>query len=235
MPVRRIADAWMETHNVRTIRFDYQDDPISFLPGQFIVIADRFRGHPKPVRRAYSIASSPLQQQWVDITIKREIPGLMSAHLTEVPVGSELEVTGPSGKYLYEPSRGRRVLLLGAGSGVTPLHSIARYILDGGQPDSQVMLFYSVRTPQDIIFEKTWNDLAAANSNFHYHLTATRAKPGQWPGRNGRITVDWVRQAEGDVSDCVAYICGPGPMVATMEEICRDLGLPESRINSEKW
>src|SRR4029078_13674310 len=92
MAKKRICDAWMETHNVRTVRFDFRDEPVSFMPGQFLVVADGFRGYPKPVRRAYSIASSPLQTEFVDLTIKREAPGLMSVRLTEAPVGVELEV-----------------------------------------------------------------------------------------------------------------------------------------------
>src|SRR5262245_40190259 len=132
MALRKVVDAWMETYNVRTIRFDYRDDPIDFKAGQFVVVADRFRGCAKPIRRAYSIASSPLQRDFVDLTIKREAPGLMSVRLTECPIGCGLEVSEPGGKYLYTPEKGKRVLLLGAGSGITPLYSIARYILEGG-------------------------------------------------------------------------------------------------------
>lgn len=225
----------METHNTRTLRFDFRDEPIDFLPGQFIMTHDRFRGHDKPVKRAYSIASSPLQKDFVDITVKREVPGLMSIHLTEIPVGYEIEVTGPQGKYQYDASRGKKVLLLGAGSGITPLHSIARYVLDGGMPGAEVMLFYSVKTPRDIIYEKLWPEMVARHDNFRFFLTITRAKPEQWAGRHGRITADWVRQEVGDVADAVAYICGPGPMVASMEQVCRELAIPDERINTEKW
>lgn len=235
MPVRKIVDAWMETHNVRTIRFDFRDAPIDFKAGQFIVCKDEFRGYRRPVQRAYSIASTPWQQDFVDITIKRELPGLMSARLTEVPVGYEMEVTGPSGKYLYEPSRGKRVLLLGAGSGITPLYSIANYILEGGIEGAEVLCYFSVRTTDDIIYEASWPEMARKYDNFHFHLTVTRAKPEEWSGRHGRISADWVRETAGDVSDCVSYICGPTPMVGAMEDICRDLGLPEDRINTEKW
>ena len=235
MALRRIADAWMETHNSRTIRFDFRDAPVEFKPGQFVVVADQFRGYAKPVRRAYSIASSPLQRDFLDLTVKREAPGLMSTRLTEVPVGTMLDVAEPAGKYLYEPARGKRVLLLGAGSGITPLHSIARYILESRLPDAEVMLFYSVKTPKDVIYERAWPELVRQYPNFKFHLTATRAKPAEWPGRCGRISAAWVREACGDVGDCVAYICGPGPMVETMEAICAELGLPESRVNTEKW
>lgn len=235
MPVREIVDAWMETHNVRTLRFSFADDPITFHAGQFLVIADRFKGYAKPVRRAYSIASSPLQRDYVDITVKREVPGLMSMHLTEVPVGYAMDVTGPSGKYLYEPSRGSRLLLLGAGSGVTPLHSIARFALESRLPGAEVHLFYSVKTPRDVIFAATWEALTRQYANFHFHLTMTRAEEGAWTGHRGRIDADWVRRTVPDVADTVAYICGPGPMVATSEALCHELGIPPERINTEKW
>ena len=235
MPMRRLVDAWMETHNVRTLRFDFRDEPIEFLPGQFIMTHDNFKGYGRQVKRAYSIASSPYQREYVDISVKREVPGLMSIHLTEIPVGYEIEVSGPNGKYQYDYERGRRVLLLGAGSGITPLHSIARYVLEGDVDGAEVLLFYSVRTPRDIIYEKVWGELERAHDNFRFHLTVTRARPDQWSGHHGRITPTWVRDEVGDVSDCVAYICGPGPMVASMEDICRELAIPDDRINTEKW
>lgn len=235
MPMRKLVDAWMETHNVRTLRFDYRDAPVDFLPGQFIMLHDRFRGYTKPVRRAYSIASSPLERDFLDVTVKRETPGLMSVRLTEIPVGYEMEASDPAGKYFYEPSRGKRVLLLGAGSGVTPLHSIARYVLDGKLDGAEVILFYSVRTPDDIIYEQTWKAMTDRYPNFRFHLTVTRAAKEEWPGRHGRISADWVRQEVGDVRDCVAYICGPGPMVLSMEDVCRELSIPDERINTEKW
>jgi ferredoxin-NADP reductase len=235
MPKRRLVDAWMETHNVRTLRFDFRDAPIDFYPGQFIMTHDHFRGYDKPVKRAYSIASSPNQRDFVDISVKREVPGLMSIHLTEIPVGYEIEVSGPQGKYHYEPSMGTKVLLLGAGSGITPLHSIARYILERDIPNAKVMLFYSVKTPRDIIYEKTWPKMTADYPNFHFYLTVTRARPEHWSGRHGRISSSWIREVEGDVSDAVAFICGPGPMVASMEQVCRELAIPDERINTEKW
>lgn len=235
MPVRTLVDAWMETHNVRTLRFDFRDAPVTFYPGQFIMTSDRFRGYDKPVKRAYSIASTPLVTDYLDITVKRETPGLMSVRLTEIPVGYEMEVIDPQGKYLYEPSRGKRVLLLGAGSGITPLYSIARYIVEKPLEGGEALLFYSVKTPQDIIYEKIWPELVAKHPNFRFHLTMTRADKEAWKGHHGRISADWVRQEAGDVSDCVAYICGPGPMVASMEQVCRDLAIPEERINTEKW
>lgn len=235
MPKRKIVDAWMETHNVRTIRFDFRSSPVDFKAGQFIVCEDSFRGYKRPVRRAYSIASIPQQRDYVDITIKRELPGLMSARLTEVPIGYEMEVTGPSGKYLYEPSRGRKVLLLGAGSGITPLYCIANYILEAKLADAQIHCYYSIKTTRDNIYESSWPKMARENPNFQFHLTVTRAKPAEWSGRHGRITADWVRETSGDVSDAVSYICGPTPMVGAMEDVCRQLGLPEERINTEKW
>ena len=235
MAIKRICDAWMETHNVRTVRFDFRDEPISFLPGQFLVVADGFRGYQKPIRRAYSIASSPLQTDFVDLTIKREAPGLMSVRLTEAPVGVELDVTGPSGKFCYTPELGPRILLLGAGSGITPLYSIARFMLDGGLKDADVNLFFSVKTPRDVIYEKAWQDLSATHPNFRFHLTMTRASKSEWSGRHGRITSEWVRQEVGDPEECASFICGPGPFVATMETVCQELQLPDARVHAEKW
>lgn len=235
MAKRRICDAWMETHNVRTVRFDFRDEPQAFLPGQFLIVADQFRGWPKPIRRAYSIASSPLQRDFLDLTVKRESPGLMSVRLTEAPVGTELEVVPPAGKYCYKAEMGKRVLLLGAGSGITPLYSIAQFMLESSLDGAEVQLFFSVKTPRDVIYEKAWPELAARHPNFHFHLTMTRAGKDAWPGRHGRITSEWVRQQVAAPSECVCFICGPGPFVETMESVCAELDLPTDRVHAEKW
>lgn len=235
MALRRVMDAWMETHNVRTIRFDFRDRPVTFKPGQFVMVGDQFKGYSKPVRRAYSIASTPLERDYVDISVKREVPGLMSVRLTEVPVGTEMEVTDPNGKYYWDPEQGKKILLLGAGSGIVPLYSIARTMLETPVPGADIQLFYSVKSTADIIYKKGFEELAERYPNFKYHLTVTRASAKEWSGRHGRITTDWVRETVGDVGESVSYICGPGPMVASMEQICVDLGMPPERINTEKW
>lgn len=235
MAKRRMCDAWMETHNVRTVRFDFRDEPQTFLPGQFLIVADQFRGYPKPIRRAYSIASSPLQKDFLDLTIKRESPGLMSVRLTEAPIGFDFEVASPAGKFVYAPEMGKRVLLLGAGSGITPLYSIAQFMLESGLEGAEVYLFFSVKTPRDVIYETAWANLTAQFPNFRFHMTMTRTTPAQWSGRHGRITSEWVRQEVADPGSCVSFICGPGPFVETMETVCRELGLPDDRVHTEKW
>jgi ferredoxin-NADP reductase len=97
------------------------------------------------------------------------------------------------------------------------------------------MLFFSVRTPRDVIYDRSWRELSAAHANFRCHLTATRAQPDEWSGRRGRLSAEWIREAEGDVSDCVTYICGPGPMVEASSAVCRQLSIPDDNVNVEKW
>ena len=235
MAKRRLCDAWMETHNVRTVRFDFRDEPATFLPGQFLIVADQFRGYPKPIRRAYSIASSPFQKDFLDLTIKRESPGLMSVRLTEAPIGIDFEVVPPAGKFCYKPELGNRVLLLGAGSGITPLYSIAQFILESEMSGAEVQLFFSVKTPRDVIYDAAWKELSARYPQFRFHLTMTRTNPTAWQGRHGRITSEWVRQEVANPQECVCFICGPGPFVETMETVCRELELPAERVHTEKW
>jgi Na+-transporting NADH:ubiquinone oxidoreductase subunit F len=108
-------------------------------------------------------------------------------------------------------------------------------MLDGGMSDAEVNLFFSVKTSRDVIYEKAWEELKADFPNFRFHLTMTRATPGAWTGRHGRITSDWVRQEVTAPEECVCFICGPGPFVATMEAVGAELGIPEVRVHAEKW
>ena len=95
------------------------------LPGQFVSLTVRPEG--EPVTRSYTIASSPTQPDYCEITVKREDQGVVSGYLHQlVHVGELLQIMGPAGRFTFTEPDGDSVVLIAGGVGVTPFMSIIR-------------------------------------------------------------------------------------------------------------
>jgi len=127
----RVAAIFRETPAVKTFRLMAPDAgaiPFTFLPGQFLTFFAEIDG--KKIRRAYTIASSPTQCDYVEITVKREELGAESSYLHDhVAVGDRLEVSAPSGAFIFTGAEADSIGLIGGGVGITPLMCIIRYLV----------------------------------------------------------------------------------------------------------
>src|SRR5204862_4717799 len=147
------------------------------LPGQLydvrLTAPDGYRA-----QRSYSVASSPLDEGQIELTIDRLDDGEVSPYFHDVVVpGDQVEVRGPFASYFVW--RGEKpVLLLGGGSGVVPLMAILRH-RRRAMPDLSMRLVYSVRTAADVIYADELGDEAL--------VTYTREPPAGWAGHQGRI------------------------------------------------
>ena len=124
------------THNVKTFRFRPPDGraiPFDYLPGQFLTLHLAPGGI--PTRRSYTMASTPTWRDRIEITVKREPHGLVSRFLhDELRVGDEVKVEAPYGTFVFNGAQADRVTLVGAGVGITPMMSVARYLTETGWP-----------------------------------------------------------------------------------------------------
>jgi ferredoxin-NADP reductase len=129
--------------------------------------------------RSYSIASAPEDEQLV-LTVERLDDGEVSPYLTdELRAGDELELRGPiGGHFVWEPSLGGPLFLVGAGSGVVPLRVMLRHhrLIDSDVP---ARLLYSARTRDEIIYGRELDD-------YDTRITLTREQPDDWTGYTQR-------------------------------------------------
>jgi len=128
----RVARIFQETVDVKTFRLvacHAGAIPFSYLPGQFLTLT--LPTGEKPIRRSYTISSSPTQGYYCEITVKREDKGAGSRYLHDtVKEGDTLEVQAPSGKFIFTGKEADGVVLIGGGVGITPMMSIARALTD---------------------------------------------------------------------------------------------------------
>jgi ferredoxin-NADP reductase len=228
-----VESATLELPDTKTLRLQwpqgYQPD---FKTGQFITL---FFPDSPAYKRAYSLSSCSLDRGFYEVTIKRD--GKMGTRIVDwVQPGDKLVVIPPAGRFLpvFEP--GKHLLCIAGGSGVAPFRGFVREATRRALP-TKITLLYSVRTANDIIFDKEFRRLEQANPRFQFLVTCTRLTPDDpWPGRRGRIEAAWVRQQIADLPNTVFYACGPNALVdATERLVIEELKVPREQMKIEKW
>ena len=227
-----------ETEDVATFRFAMPDGsplPFAYEPGQYAtVIVDDAPGHPG-FKRAYTIASSPTQRDYVELTVKREPQGLASRHLHDgVAVGDKLVLEAPRGRFYFNGTQAQRVALIAGGVGITPMMSAIRYLSDhcwGGS----VALVYSARTPAEFIFLAEIETIAARYPNLDVHLTSTRAEDEGWQGHRERIDAATLSTWVPDIAERRIHVCGPDAMMTGVRVALDALGIAAEQIRTEAF
>jgi ferredoxin-NADP reductase len=196
---------------------------VPHLPGQHydvrLTAPDGYRA-----QRSYSVASSPLDEGSVELTIDCLADGEVSPYFHDVVVeGDQVEVRGPFASYFVW--RGESpVLLIGGGSGIVPLMAMLRH-RRRTMPDLPMRLVYSVRNADDVIYADELGDDAL--------LTFTRAAPDGWSGHTGRIDaalLDGAADASG-----VAFICGSNGFVESASSLALAAGYDARSVRTERF
>jgi ferredoxin-NADP reductase len=193
------------------------------LPGQYyslrLTAPDGYQ-----TARSYSVASSPLDEGEIELTVDCLMDGEVSPFLHDVvEVGDELEVRGPLTEY-FTWKGSSPLLLIGGGSGVVPLMSMVRH-RRRALPQVPTRLLYSVRSPDDVFYR---DELGEETT-----LTFTRRTPEAWDGNTGRI--DRAMVAGLAWPDGVAYVCGPNGFVETASRLLMGAGYGAERIRTERF
>jgi ferredoxin-NADP reductase len=211
-----------ETPHVKSFRFSL---PMwmPHLPGQHydvrLTAPDGYQAE-----RSYSIASSPLDEGEIELTIDRLEDGEVSPYFHDVvQEGDQVELRGPFTSYFVW--RGESPLLLvGGGSGVVPLMAILRH-RRRAMPEVPVRLVYSVRHADDVIYADELGDDVL--------LTFTRDAPEGWTGHTGHIDAGMIEGA--DHGDGTAFVCGSNPFVEAATQLILGAGFDARRVKTERF
>jgi ferredoxin-NADP reductase len=187
-------------------------------------------------QRSYSIASEPERQGEIDLTVERLEDGEVSTYMHDVLIlGDQIEVRGPIGGYfVWEADLGGPLLLIAGGSGVVPLMSMIRHRSRVG---SQIptRLLYSVRTPEDVIYEEL-RQRPAFHDGLEILYTFTRSQPAGWTGYARRIDEQMLSEmVEPFGQEPLVYVCGPTLMVESVANLLVQIDIPLDRIRTERF
>ena len=231
----RVVAVRRPTADAVTIVFENAaESPIRFRPGQYLSLLVELDG--ELLRRAYSLCSDPADEERVAVTVKRVADGRVSNHLNDRAAAGQLYRTlGPSGDFGLEPEAGarRRVVLVAAGAGVTPLLSVGT-ALCRAEPDSRLTLVYGNRRAKDILFRGAWERLRRAHPNLD--VTHVLTRPGRaWKGPRGRLSGAVLGEVL-PVDPAARYlVCGPPGMMAGVVTYLREAGVPEENVTTERF
>jgi ferredoxin-NADP reductase len=228
-----LAKIFQETHDTKTLRFLVpRGRRLQIKPGQFLTFQWIIEG--RRVVRSYTVSSSPARVGYVEITLKRVESGCVSTFLHEqAKTGLTVEATGPYGQFCFDEILHRSVVLIAAGSGITPMISILRYIDDLCLP-THVTLLYFVRTRKDIIFEKELDRLRGCVPAFDCHVCLSQPDE-QWTGDRGRVTQEFILERVADLESATFFLCGPQGFMTSARQILTSAHVNEGRIMEESF
>ena len=228
-------------------------DTFQYTQGQYLTLRFNLKG--KEERRAYSMCSSPLEPD-LAVTVIRLPGGLVSNYIQDnIKAGDTIEVMPPEGRFFTPLAEHQKktYYLIGAGSGITPLFSILKTILEA-EPQSTVNLLYGNRDEDHIIFLQALDQMAqryAGQLHLRHTLSQPKREKGKglsgffskgtiaWQGPVGRIEPKVLEKFLADfpaVSSGVEYfICGPGAMIDSAEALLLKRGVDKKNIHSERF
>jgi ferredoxin-NADP reductase len=232
----KVVDIIEETHDCKTFRL-IGEEPLlfSYKPGQFVTFILKIDD--QEVKRSYSMSSSPSRPHLLEVTVKRMPGGLVSNWFCEhVKLGDVLIAKGPTGKFTCFNYPANKMLFIGAGSGITPILSMSRWITDTAS-NVDVKLLASFKSPADIIFRKEFEMLSARSRSFDVGVTVTSGSHGTdfWAGFTGRINEHMLNMFVPDIHERDIFLCGPKPFADNVKKLLRDMAYDMSRFHTESF
>ena len=232
----RVAAVDRLTRDSAAVTFDVppeRAEQFRFSPGQHLTLRRVVDG--QDVRRTYSLCSSaaggPLR-----VAVKRLEGGAFSSWVVDgLRPGDELEVLPPAGRFgpRVDPARAQRYGLVAAGSGITPVLSIAWTVLDV-EPGSEVVLLYGNRTSADVMLLEELADLKdryPSRLQVLHVLSREEQSSELLSGRLDGPRLARLADAVGPVDEW--YLCGPFGMVTDGRQALLDRGVPAERVHVE--
>ncbi len=228
-----------ETADAKTFRF-VAEPPVlfSYKPGQFVTLDLEIDG--QQISRSYSISSTPSRPHTLEITVKRvpssapDLPrGLVSNWLNDnLQVGDRVKLSGPMGKFTCFTYPAPKLLFLSAGSGITPMMGMSRWIYDTGA-DCDVVFFHSARTANDVIFRDELELLATRQQNFHLAISLTGKSSST--GLKGRLSPAMLEVICPDFADRVIFVCGSSSFMDSTKKMLAELNFPMANYHQESF
>jgi ring-1,2-phenylacetyl-CoA epoxidase subunit PaaE len=235
----QIKNIRKETKSCVSISFEIPTDLQSdfrYQSGQYLTLRSQINN--EDVRRSYSLCSSPSDHEW-RVAIKQVENGIFSTYaLNELKEGDFLDVMNPMGNFKLETdsNHSKSYVLFAAGSGVTPIFSIAKSVLRD-EPKSHVTMFYGNQGFSEVIFREELENLKNEYlDRFCLVHLFSRENIGNviQKGRIDEQKSIALHQAflQNEQIDDV-FICGPEQMILDVKAAMTSKGIPANNIHFE--
>ncbi|MEJ6120993.1 hybrid-cluster NAD(P)-dependent oxidoreductase [Vibrio sp. 2-Bac 85] len=201
-----------ETHD--TVTFCFKSPALEYHSGQYISIQVNVNGI--ITRRAYTLSSSPTRPENWMLTVKRVQEGKVSNYLHDkLQPGMQLQATSPRGQFnLIDATQSDDYVFISAGSGITPMIAMTRYLVDTQSP-SQIHFIYFTRSVDDIIFADELKKLNEQHANINVDIILSDIPAKGY--KTGLIRESLLNELIPKLSNHAVYTCGPAPFMNILE------------------
>jgi stearoyl-CoA 9-desaturase NADPH oxidoreductase len=224
----QVVDVQRETEDSATVTIkpgwgfsgDYQ-------PGQYVGIGLRIDG--RWHWRSYSLTSVPRRhEKLISITVKATPEGFLSTHLVNgVEPGTIVRLAAPRGDFALPDPPPAKLLLVTAGSGITPVMAMLRSMAQRGHT-SDVVHIHSAPSASEVIFHDELRQRADDREDYRLHLHLTDDMGHlDFEAELEDIVADW--------KDRPTWACGPPAMLDNIEKVWADAGVPEDQLHMERF
>ena len=205
-----------------------------YRAGQFITLDLPVPGG--NIQRTYTLSSSPTINAYVTVTVKAQAGSVagrwMIDHLTP---GTRIKAYGPAGVFHLPRQPDGKYLFISAGSGVTPMMSMAAVLWERGE-DPDVTFIQCARRPSDLIFRKKLEYMASRVQGLKLHFVVRQEDPFEvWTGYRGRFNQLMLGLMSPDYLDRDVYCCGPEAFMHAVRDMLNGLGYDMRRYHQESF
>lgn len=224
-----------EAPDVTSFCFKTADDSwFRYLPGQFITL--ELPVGPEPLLRTYTLSSSPSRPLSISVTVKAQKDSIGSRWMLEnVKVGDRLRAYGPGGIFTFMQYPADKYLFISAGSGVTPMMSMTRWLFDNGE-HTDIALISCARRPSELIFEPELRRMAQRVPDIKLSFVVEEDDPfSAWAGYRGRLNQLMLELMAPDYMEREIFCCGPEPFMKTVRDVLNAAGFEMAHYHEESF
>jgi len=220
----RVIATQRETADVRTLVLRPNRLWPGHVAGQHVLVEAEIDG--RRVRRTFTISSAPRADGNLAITVKRHAGGKLSVWWNEqAALGDVLTLSAPVGEFVLPASIPKRIVMLSAGSGITPVMALVRD-LSARAPDTKLLFVHCARSEADVIFRTELETLAHDLPHFELRLHLTESA-----GRLDAAALSALAQTAGDD---LTFVCGPAGFIDAATDAWQAIG-NVGRLRSERF
>jgi Na+-transporting NADH:ubiquinone oxidoreductase subunit F len=198
--------------------------------------------------RAYSMANHPAEGNIVMLNIRIATPpwdraaktwmavnpGVCSSYVFTRKPGDKVTISGPYGEFFIKPTK-KEMLYIGGGAGMAPLRSHIFHLFHTLETkDRKVSYWYGGRSSRELFYTEDFRDIEKDYDNFKYHIALSEPMPeDNWTGPVGfihQVVYDNYLKNHPEPEEIEYYLCGPPLMLAAVQKMLNDLGVPEENI-----
>lgn len=203
--------------------------------------------NPTPTYRAYSMANHPAEGNIVMLNIRIATPpfdrqkggfmdvnpGICSSYIFSLKKGDKVTISGPFGEFFIKDTQ-NEMMFIGGGAGMAPMRSHIFDQFKTKRTNRKATFWYGARSMKEVFYEDDFNGISEEFDNFDWTLALSEPLPeDNWEGPTGfihQVIFDEYLSKHEFPEDIEYYLCGPPMMVAAVEKMLYDLGVPEENI-----